>query len=288
MVARLKEGCCECPPSGFEHPICNKLFNIQIRWPGGVGADLDTGVLFSTTNSSSGYDCDNAANPKFKSGDLTGGNNLVESHFISVAPDPHGNTQTIEVFLHWHQPASPQPDQDIIIYVIDCADDKEEYCVTKTSVEADGCSCDVGELKAVVTINADLTWTLDCGCSCECNEGTYPCISEDDAFGKSVERFTYDGTNWVSNSIETYDNWITSENGCEGYYDQSSLGTYKVKYMATSGGCEKYFSVSIMMGWDGNEWEPVTKIVNGAYYPSNFNFGTPENPAANDIKYVFS
>ena len=86
-------------------------------------------------------------------------------------------------------------------------------------------------------------------------------ISEDDAFGKSVERL-HTTVQPISRGIETYDNWVTSENGCEGYYDQSSLGTYKVKYMATSGGCEKYFSVSIMMGWDGNEWEPVTRIVN--------------------------
>ena len=42
-----------------------------------------------------------------------------------------------------------------------------------------------------------------------------------------------------------------------------------------------------MMGWDGNEWEPVTRIVNGTYYP-NFNPGTPENPMFNDVKYVFS
>lgn len=131
-------------------------------------------------------------------------------------------------------------------------------------------------------------------CECECNEGTYPCISENDAFGKTVELFMHNGIDWGnSHATETYDNWVTSENGCEGYYDQASRGTYKVKYMASQN-CEKYFSISIMMGWNGGTpdangdvWEPVTNIVNGVYFPSN-NHGTLDNPSFNDVKYVFS
>lgn len=131
-------------------------------------------------------------------------------------------------------------------------------------------------------------------CECECNEGAYPCISENDAFGKTVDRFRHNGTDWgTSEATETYDNWVTSENGCEGNYDQSTRGTYKVKYMASQN-CEKYFSISIMMGWNGGTpdangdvWEPVTNIVNGVYFPSN-NHGTLDNPSFNDVKYVFS
>lgn len=155
-IYRLKPCGGRCPPSDFDHSPCDMHFIIEIHWP---EKDLDTGVIFTANNKTSGFSCDNENNPVFESGDITQGTDLVEIHHVSVKSTDFGadTDPQIIVSIHWFS-AMPDPNPDVTIYVKEGG--RTESYVTKAELEASGCSCDVGVQKVIVTIPQDRNWTF--------------------------------------------------------------------------------------------------------------------------------
>jgi hypothetical protein len=156
-IYRLKPCDGPCPPSGFDYSPCDMHFIVEIHWP---EKDLDTGVVYTANDKTSGYSCDNDANPFFQSDDVTEGTDLKEIHHVSVKNTDLGGDEDpkIIVSIHWFDDI-PDPNPDVTIYVKEGA--RTESYTTKAGLQASGCSCNVGEQKVIVTIPQDRNWTFE-------------------------------------------------------------------------------------------------------------------------------